>query len=109
MLLDLRKMGSGDESASSMIVSQVRAGNDILGESDDPVIGKEQHPPGAIDMALREEEGKTHALCLMDGALRAFRLNDGAEAISHMFDFDIVAKHDRKNVPCAIVATDDIV
>lgn len=98
LLLDIRKLG--DDGGSACVAEHHADGNHHCELPEFSCAA----PPGTVDMALAEEGGKTVALCLTDGVVRAFDL--GQPRLSHNFDFDVVARHDGglypSPYPCAV-------
>mmetsp|Transcript_81548 Transcript_81548/g.174765 ORF Transcript_81548/g.174765 Transcript_81548/m.174765 type:complete len:522 (-) Transcript_81548:137-1702(-) len=105
LLMDLRKLGGEEENNTAVIAqygSQASEQNAAAKLAGLPATG-------SLDMSLVEENGETLALCLMDGVVRAFRIDGPGGTLEEKFSTDIVAKYDPGAWPCAIAATGRLV
>jgi len=105
---DLRCLSDSDAGAKRAVVSSwVAPGEAGRGVAPSPNVPAPL-TPGVVDMALVEEGGQVHVLCLVDNAVRAFNL-DESFAISTQFDTTGHTAQDTGAHLCALGARDRFV
>jgi len=102
LVFDLRKLSDFNSSRPALL-SHCRSGAPWRDHAAAFAVPCRRPATGAIDLALVEEEGETLALCLMDGAVRAFDISQTG-AMTAKWDFDSASEHDSGAEPSAIAA-----